>query len=53
MTTAEFILARKLSLVRAAYLRFGPAWSTEVRRAGIQLFLSRFLHHLLLERLVR
>ena len=37
MTTSEFILARKLSLVRAAYLRFGPAWSTRVRRAGIQL----------------
>ena len=37
MDTRSFLLCRKLSLVRAAYLRFGPAWSTRVRRAGIQL----------------
>jgi len=37
MTTRDFILARKLSIVRAAFLRFGPSWPTRMRKAGISL----------------
>lgn len=34
MTIRHIILLRKLSLIRALFLRFGPAWATRCRAAG-------------------
>lgn len=35
MTTREFLAIRKLGLIRALFLRFGPGWPNLVRRQGI------------------